>query len=162
MGINISFVIIAALSVIACSILSLVVSWKVGVIGVFVGLPPLLLSGWLRIRLETRLNNIISKAFSQSASIASETILAIRTVSSLAIESSVLKRYTDELDAAITACTRPNFHVMIWFSLTQSVEQFVLALGFWYVLTVEAGRNQAAGFMVVCPVCSEDRVLTVF
>ncbi len=129
MGINISFVIISALSIIACSILALIVAWKVAVVGVFVGLPPLVLSGWLRIRLETRLNTVIGKAFSQSASIASETILAIRTVSSLAIETTVLKRYTDELDAAIRTCTLPNFHVMLYFAFTQCVEQFVLGTG---------------------------------
>lgn len=132
MGINISFAIISAISVVACCVLSLVVAWKVGVIGVFVGLPPLLLSGWLRIKLETRLNAIISKAFLQSASLASETVLAIRTVSSLAIENSVLQRYTDELDAAIHSCTPPLFHVMLWFAFTQAIEQFVLALGFWW------------------------------
>lgn len=139
MGINISFAIISAISVVACCVLSLVVAWKVGVIGVFVGLPPLLLSGWLRIKLETRLNAIISKAFLQSASLASETVLAIRTVSSLAIENSVLQRYTDELDAAIHSCTPPLFHVMLWFAFTQAVEQFVLALGFWYASNTPLG-----------------------
>jgi ATP-binding cassette, subfamily B (MDR/TAP), member 1 len=132
MGINISFAITSAISVVACCVLSLIVAWKVGVVGMFVALPPLLLSGWLRIRLETRLNSIVSKAFLQSASLASETILAIRTVSSLAIENSVLRKYTDELDAAIRSCTPPLFHVMLWFSFTQATDQFVLALGFWY------------------------------
>lgn len=139
MGINISFAIISAISVVACCVLSLVVAWKVGVIGGFVGLPPLLLSGWLRIKLEGRLNAIISKAFLQSASLASETVLAIRTVSSLAIENSVLQRYTDELDFAIQRCTSPLFFVMLWFAFTQAIEQFVLALGFWYVCNTSFG-----------------------
>jgi ATP-binding cassette subfamily B (MDR/TAP) protein 1 len=135
MGINISFSIISIISVVACCILSLVVAWKVGVLGIFVGLPPLLLSGWLRMKLEMRLNTIINNSFSQSASLASETVLAIRTVFSLAIEEDVLQRYTKELDAAIRKCTPQLFHVMIWFSFTQAVEQFVLALGFWYFFT---------------------------
>lgn len=133
MGINISFSIISIISVIACCILSLIVAWKVAVVGIFVGLPPLLLSGWLRIKLESRLNTITNQSFSRSASLASETVLAIRTVSSLAIEEDVLQRYTKELDVAIRKCTPKLFHVMIWFSFTQAVEQFVLALGFWYV-----------------------------
>lgn len=131
MGINISFSIISIFSVIACCILSLVVAWKVGVVGIFVGLPPLLLSGWLRMKLELGLNTIVNKSFSRSASLASETVLAIRTVSSLAIEQDVLRRYTNELDDAIRNCTPQLFHVMIWFSFTQAIEQFVLALGFW-------------------------------
>ncbi|KAH6665304.1 P-loop containing nucleoside triphosphate hydrolase protein [Plectosphaerella plurivora] len=117
---------------VACCILSLVVAWKVGVVGVFAGLPPILLAGLLRLKLEARLSNIINKAFLCSASLASESVLAIRTVSSLAIEENVLKRYTDELDAAVRACTPPLFHVMIYFSFSQAVEQFVLALGFWW------------------------------
>lgn len=132
MGINISFSIISIISVVACCILSLIVAWKVGVLGISVGLPPLLLSGWLRIKLEIRLSTIINNSFSQSASLASETVLAIRTVSSLAIEEDVLQRYTKELDVAIRECTPQMFHVMVWFSLTQAIEQFVLALGFWY------------------------------
>lgn len=136
MGINMSFSIISITSVVACCILSLVVAWKVGVLGVFVGLPPLLLSGWLRIKLESRLNMIINKLLSQSASLASETVLAIRTVSSLAIEEYVLLRYTKELGDAIHKCTPQLFHVMIRFSFTQAIEQFVLALGFWYVFLI--------------------------
>ncbi|KAM5353374.1 hypothetical protein ACJ41O_000024 [Fusarium nematophilum] len=132
MGINISFVLVSAISVLACSILSLIVSWKVGLVGVFAGVPPLVLAGWARIRLETRMDGKMNTAFSQSASIASETIMAIRTVSSLAIEDKVLQRYTNELDGAIRRCTSFLFHMMVWFALTQCMEHFVLALGFWW------------------------------
>ncbi|KAF7555940.1 hypothetical protein G7Z17_g1838 [Cylindrodendrum hubeiense] len=132
MGINISFILVSAISVLACSILSLIISWKVGVVGVLVGVPPLLLAGWARIRLETKMDGYMNEAFSQSASIASENILALRTVLSLAIEDRVVKRYTDELDNAIRHCTPFLFHMMIWFSLTQCMEHFVLALGFWW------------------------------
>lgn len=132
MGMNISFAVISIISVVACSTLSLAVAWKVGVIGVFVGLPPLMFAGLLRIKLEAGLNRVINNAFLGSASLASESVLAIRTVSSLAIEESVLKRYTDELDAAVRKCTPPLFHVMTYFAFSQAIEQFILALGFWY------------------------------
>ncbi|KAH8629622.1 Leptomycin B resistance protein pmd1 [Alternaria alternata] len=149
MGINISFSVISIVSVVACCILSLATSWKVGVVGIFVGLPPLILSGWLRLKLEKRLNTIINTSFSQSASIASEAVLAIRTVSSLAIEEDFLQRYTTALDSAIHVCTPHLFHVMIWFALTQAVEQFVLALGFWWgSKLVTAGEISFYQFMV--------------
>lgn len=70
--------------------------------------------------------------FSTSASLASETVTAIRAVSSLAIEQNVLRRYTSELDQAINRSRSPLFQIMIWFSLTQSIEYLILALGFWY------------------------------
>ncbi|KAI5861122.1 P-loop containing nucleoside triphosphate hydrolase protein [Durotheca rogersii] len=132
MGFNVSLVLLASINVLACSILALVISWRVAVVGVFVGLPPMLAAGWARIRVETKMDSDMDKKFSASSSVASETVTAIRTVSSLAIEGKVLKRYTDELDTAIKKSTAPLFRMMIWFSLTQSIEYFILALGFWW------------------------------
>ncbi|KAM0280352.1 hypothetical protein ACHAQH_004065, partial [Verticillium albo-atrum] len=81
MGISISFVLVSAISVVACSILSLIVAWNLALVVVLVGLLPLVLTGWVRVRLETNMGAKISTAFSTSASIASESIMAIRTVS---------------------------------------------------------------------------------
>lgn len=132
MGFNISLVLITMVSVTASSILAIVVSWRLGLVGVFAGIPPLLVAGYARIRLETRMDDGNSKRFSRSASVASEAVTAIRTVSSLAIEHSVLERYTDELDHAVRQSMLPLFHMMFWFSFTQAIEYFILALGFWY------------------------------
>lgn len=132
MGFNISLIIFCVSNVVVCSILSIVVSWKLGLVGVFAGIPPLLGAGYVRIRIETKMDSDIHEKFSQSASVASETVTAIRTVSSLAIEEDVLRRYTHELDTAISQAKTPLFNMMIWFSFTQSVEYFILALGFWW------------------------------
>ncbi|KAE8353703.1 P-loop containing nucleoside triphosphate hydrolase protein [Aspergillus coremiiformis] len=132
MGFNIALVILSAINILASSILSLVVSWKLGVMGVLVGLPPMLLAGYTRIRLEAKMDTDMGQRFSQSASMASEAVLAIRTVSSLAMEEHILKRYTNELDQAIRKSTGRMFFMMIWFSLTQSIEYFILGLGFWW------------------------------
>lgn len=91
----------------------------------------MMLGGYARVRLETKMDDDVGKRLSASASVASETVMAIRTVSSLALESTVLRKYVDELDHAISQANGPMFHMMAWFSLTQSVEYFVLALGFW-------------------------------
>ncbi|KAF7619944.1 ATP-binding cassette multidrug transport protein [Aspergillus flavus] len=132
MGFNIALVVLAAINVLASSILSLAIAWKLGVMGVFVGLPPMVIAGYARIRLETKMDTDMGKRFSQSASMASEAVLSIRTVSSLAMEKNILKRYTNELDQAIQTSIRPLFSMMVWFSLTQSIEYFILALGFWW------------------------------
>ncbi|KAL2279659.1 hypothetical protein FJTKL_13337 [Diaporthe vaccinii] len=118
MGFNISLVLITMISVTASSILAVVVSRRLGLVGVFAGIPPLLVAGYARIRLEARMDDGNSKRFSRSASVASEAVTAIRTVSSLAIEHSVLERYTDELDHAIRQSMLPLFHMMFWFSFT--------------------------------------------
>ncbi|KAG5815052.1 hypothetical protein H9Q74_002962 [Fusarium xylarioides] len=132
MGFTIVIITMALVSVFVCGILSIAFSWKLGLVGVCAGIPPMLIGGYARIRLETKMDADMDANFSKSASLASETVTAIRTVSSLAIEKNVLQRYTHELDTAINRSRSSLFQIMIWFSLTQSVEYLILALGFWY------------------------------
>uniref|UniRef100_A0A0D2Y9I2 Leptomycin B resistance protein pmd1 n=1 Tax=Fusarium oxysporum (strain Fo5176) TaxID=660025 RepID=A0A0D2Y9I2_FUSOF len=132
MGFTIAIITMALVSVFVCGILSIAFSWKLGLVGVCAGIPPMLIGGYARIRLETKMDADMDANFSRSASLASETVTAIRTVSSLAIEQNVLRRYTSELDTAINRSRSSLFQIMIWFSLTQSIEYLILALGFWY------------------------------
>ncbi|KAI9042964.1 ABC transporter ATP-binding protein [Aspergillus affinis] len=132
MGFNVGLVVMSIVNVLASSILALAISWKLGVVGVFAGLPPMIFSGYARMRLETKMDTDIGKRFSQSASIASEAVLSIRTISSLALEGRTLVKYTDELDSAIRTTTLPLLVTMIWYALTQSIEYFILGLGFWW------------------------------
>lgn len=132
MGINVGLIFVAIFNVLGCSALAIAYSWKLGVVVVFAGMPPLLAAGWLKIRFDARLDDQLSARYSKSASIASEAVTSIRTVSSLAIEETVLRRYTDELDQAVQGSLRPLVSMMVWFALTQSIEYWFLALGFWY------------------------------
>ncbi|GKT40883.1 leptomycin B resistance protein pmd1 [Colletotrichum spaethianum] len=132
MGFNIGLILISTLNVLACSILAIATTWKLGLVVVFAGLPPLVSAGYIKVRLDAKLDASTSKRYSSSAAIASESVTAIRTVSSLAIEETVLKRYTDELDHAVWASTAPLFTMTVAFGLTQCIEYFFQALGFWY------------------------------
>ncbi|KAH8199061.1 hypothetical protein TruAng_006799 [Truncatella angustata] len=132
MSFNMGLILINIFNVVGSSILAIAVSWKLGLVGVFAGLPPMLFAGYARIRLETRMDAGNSKRFSGSAAIASESITSIRTVSSLAIEHTMLDRYSEELGHAMRQSISPLAHMMFWFSFTQSIEYFILALGFWY------------------------------
>lgn len=132
MGYNIGLVLIAALNVLACAVLALVYSWKLGLVVTCAGLTSLVGSGYLKIRLDAKLDRDTSKRYSVSASIASEAVTSIRTISSLAVEHGVLERYTRELDEAIVDLKRPLFAIMASFAFTQSAEYWFLALGFWY------------------------------
>lgn len=136
MGFNIGFILIAAFNIAACSILGIVYSWKLGLVIVLGGLPVVVGCGWLRMLFDSRLDRIIAKRLSTSSAIASESTTAIRTVSSLGIETSILDRYTSELDQAITGSLKPMLNVMGWFGLTQCSEYWFQALGFWYVYAV--------------------------
>ncbi|KAJ4326150.1 hypothetical protein N0V84_003200 [Fusarium piperis] len=132
MGINVGLVVLAGINVLISAVLALAVSWRVAVVGVFVALPPMLLAGFARVRLEAKVDAGMSKRYAASSAVASETVMAIRTVSSLAIEQSVLASYAHELDTAISTSIPGLFHMMIWFALTQSIEFFMLGLGFWW------------------------------
>lgn len=131
MGLSIAIIIISICTILACATLSITTSWKLGLVGVCAGIPPMVLAGYVRIRTETRMNDDLDSRFSNSASVAAEAINAFRTVSSLAIEETVLRKYTAELDHAVSGSRRPLFTMMVFFSFTQSVEYFVLGLGFW-------------------------------
>ncbi|KAL4789629.1 P-loop containing nucleoside triphosphate hydrolase protein [Aspergillus venezuelensis] len=132
MGFNIALILISVLNLASCSVLAIAHSWKLGLVVVFAGLPPLVGAGYLKIRLDARLDRKTSKRYSASASIASEAVTSIRTVSSLAIEPIILQRYTDELDTAVTTSIQPMMNTMICFGLTQCIEYWFQALGFWY------------------------------
>ncbi|KAL4883180.1 P-loop containing nucleoside triphosphate hydrolase protein [Aspergillus karnatakaensis] len=132
MGFNIALVIIAVLNLLSCGILAIVYSWKIGLVVVFGGLPPLVGAGLMKVKLDARLDRNTSKKYSASSSIASEAVNAIRTVSSLAIEDTVLSKYTEKLDTAVNSSIKPMAATMVCFGLTQCIEYWFQALGFWY------------------------------
>lgn len=133
MGYNVALVFIAVVQLGASGILAIAHNWNLGLVIVLAGLPPMVSSGWLKIRSDAKLDRHTSKRYSSSASIASEAIAAIRTVSSLAIERSVLDKYTLELDNAVEGSKAQLFRTMFWFALTQGIEYWFMALGFWWV-----------------------------
>jgi ATP-binding cassette subfamily B (MDR/TAP) protein 1 len=90
------------------------------------------MSGYLRIRLETRIEGINSERFADSASLASEAVTAIRTVASLTMERPVLNQYSDMLDSIVRRSIKSLLWTMFWFALSQSLDFLVEALGFWY------------------------------
>lgn len=152
MGFNVALILVATVGVLSCSVLALAYAWKLGLVIILAGLPPMLLSGYARIRMEGAMDHKISKMFSGSASIASEAVTAIRTVSSLAIETSVLERYTKELDRANATSTKPVLLIMLPFAFTQTVEYSFLALGFWYVCRIRSicSKWLVLGLMTGC------------
>ncbi|KAL4949079.1 P-loop containing nucleoside triphosphate hydrolase protein [Aspergillus filifer] len=132
MGFNIALILVAVLNLLSCGILAIAYSWKLGLVVVFGGLPPLVGAGLAKIKLDARLDRNTSNKYSASSTIASEAVNAIRTVSSLAIEETVLKRYTAELDTAIAQSIMPMASTMVCFGLTQCIEYWFQALGFWW------------------------------
>ncbi|KAL8387003.1 hypothetical protein RB595_010231 [Gaeumannomyces hyphopodioides] len=141
MSFNIAFIVIAALNIASCSVLGIVFSWKLGLVIVLAGLPVVIGCGYLKMRFDARLDRNISARLSTSSAIASESVTAIRTVSSLAIERKVLATYTEELDQAVGDSRRPLMITMTWFALSQATEYWFMGLGFWWGSQLVANRE---------------------
>ncbi|KAI9843008.1 MAG: hypothetical protein M1838_002894 [Thelocarpon superellum] len=139
-SINVLLILIVLVNVVSSSVLALAFGWKLGLVVVFGGLPPLLLSGYVRIRLEQRLEEEISNQFFESAGLATEAVAAIKTVSSLCLESAFLAEYSELLGGIVGKSINTTLFTMLWFALAQSLEFLLMALGFWY-----GGRLIASG-----------------
>ena len=129
---NILLIFIVLVNIVSSSVLAIAYGWKLGLVIVFGGLPPIVISGYLRIRLETRIEDINSERFADSASLASEAVTAIRTVASLTMERPILERYSDMLESIVQRSIKSLLWTMFWFALSQSLDFLVEALGFWY------------------------------
>jgi len=132
---NIALIIIVVINLISSCILSIIVGWKLGLVLVLGALPPLVFSGYLRIRLEFKLDDDTSARFADSTSIASEAVLAIRTVASLALERQIIERYEGSLRHIARTSVKSLVWTMFWYSLSQSISFLAMGLGFWYVFS---------------------------
>lgn len=131
-GFNVALIMIILVNIVASSALAIAVGWKLGLTIALTALPVMVVFGYLRIRLQSQLEEQVSDRFSSSAAIASEAVAAIRTVASLALEKNVLHRYEAHLDDIRKHSIASFFRTMILFSISQSINFLAMALGFWY------------------------------
>lgn len=147
---NILLIFIITISIVSSSILALAYGWKLGLVVVFGGLPPLLFAGYARIRLETTFEATMSEQFSESAGLASEAVLAIKTVASLNLESSILQRYSHLLGGIVQKSVRSLSWTLLLHAVSQSLEFLIMALGFWYgSQLVSKGEYTVTQFYVI-------------
>ncbi|KIX08675.1 uncharacterized protein Z518_03332 [Rhinocladiella mackenziei CBS 650.93] len=132
LGINSALTLVNLVTVIAVSILGIAYGWKLGLVCTFGALPPLLLGGYFRIRLEAKLEEDTAMRFSNSATTAAEAASAIRTVSSLTLENTMLQIYREKLDVVAQKSVRALISTMLWYALTQSINFLAMGLSFWY------------------------------
>ena len=129
---NILLLFIVVINVVSCSILAIVYGWKLGLVVVFGGFPPLLAAGFARIRLDQKLERQTGERFAESAGLATEAVTSIRTVAALTLEKQILDEYADNLDGIVKRSVGALIWTMFWFALSQSLEFLIMALGFWY------------------------------
>ena len=131
LGFNAGIILNCVVTVISCAILGIAYGWKLGLVCTFAALPPMLLSGYARIRLEYKLDDDTVQRFASSAAVATEAVAAIRTVASLTLERTVLRQYEARLSIVASMSAKALLWTMFWYSITQSVNFLAMALGFW-------------------------------
>lgn len=129
---NIALILTILVNLFSSCILAIAYGWKLGLVLTFGALPPLVASGYARMLLELKLDNDTASRFANSAGIASEAIMAIRTVASLVLEREILAKYEDSLRYIAKSSARSIVGTMFWYSLSQSISFLAMALGFWY------------------------------
>lgn len=98
---NVGLIVNVSGNVFASSILAIAYGWKLGLTLVFGGLTVIVGSGYVRIRLDQKLEASRDEQFTDSAGLAAEAVSAIRTVNLLTLEMDVVRRYSQMLDAIV-------------------------------------------------------------
>ncbi|EGO53219.1 hypothetical protein NEUTE1DRAFT_92339 [Neurospora tetrasperma FGSC 2508] len=124
LSMNMGVIAIVVVNLLSSCILAVVIGWKLGLTLVFGALPPLVFSGYLRIRLEIKLDDDTSDRFADSTGIASEAIMAIRTISSLAMERQILDRYENNLRSIAATSVKSLTWTMVWFKPAHIVVRY--------------------------------------
>jgi ATP-binding cassette, subfamily B (MDR/TAP), member 1 len=133
LGLNSSVILNNIVTVIACAILGIAYGWKLGLACSLGALPPILVAGYARVRLDTKLDNDTAQRFASSAALATEAVGSIKTVASLTLEAKVVEQYHEKLSTIASQSIKTLISTMLWYSLTQSINFLAMALGFWYV-----------------------------
>ena len=164
-SLNIGLILIVVVGMLSSIILALAVAWKLALVAIFGCIPPLFLAGFMRMRLEMTSQDRARKPYQESARFVSEAVGAIRTVSSLGLESKILTSYADRLHTSVRTSYKRTAYTNILFALSESLDLAANGLAFWYgskllsegyysaerfflVLTAVLFAGQTAGFML--------------
>lgn len=131
LSMNLSLLLINVVNLVSSSILAIAYGWKLGLVLALGALPVLVAMGYMRIRLEFKFEDDTAGRFAQSSGLASEAVMAIRTVSSLALEGALIERYRASLQGIATGAIRSLGWKMMFYSLSQSISFLAMGLGFW-------------------------------
>jgi ATP-binding cassette subfamily B (MDR/TAP) protein 1 len=132
LGMNLSLVYTALLSLVGCIIIAFVFGWKLTLVVVFVAMPIILVAGFYRVRYEIQFESMNQAVFAESSKFAAESIGAFRTVSSLTLEDMICRRYEILLQGHVTAAFHKSKYTSLVFAASDSVQLLTMALAFWY------------------------------
>ncbi|KAF7933277.1 hypothetical protein EAE99_003162 [Botrytis elliptica] len=123
---------VALVNLTSCSILALVVSWRLALVGLFGSVPVILLAGYLRVRSASAKSKTLSGPLLDSAQYASEVIGAVRTVAALTMEDEVCLQLDKRMRESLPVFYRNILVTMPLFAFSESGAFLGMALIFWY------------------------------
>jgi ATP-binding cassette subfamily B (MDR/TAP) protein 1 len=139
-GLNLGLALSGMFNVVGCIIISLIFSWKLGLVALCVTMPIMLSSGFWKYRHEVQFDKMNSSVFAESSQFATEAIGAIRTVSALTMENTITERYSKLLDDHVQAAHTKALWTCALYGFVDSAGLGCQALIFWY-----GGRLLASG-----------------
>ena len=147
---NLGLLLNVTVNIISSSVLGIAFGWKLGLVIVFGGLSLLIVAGYVRIRLDQKLEASTGEQFASSAGLATEAVTSIRTISSLTLEGPVLHEYNEVLGNIVAQVIPGLVLTLLPYALSQSIEFLIMALGFWYGSRLIAdGEYSVTQFFVI-------------
>ncbi|PKS12383.1 hypothetical protein jhhlp_000587 [Lomentospora prolificans] len=149
LSMNLGLILVHVVNMRSSCVLAIAFGWKLGRTLFFGAIQLLILGGYLKGRLEFRLDKRHVR-FASSSGIASKATRAIPTVAYLTLEADVIGRYQDALTGIEKKSLGGLESIMFWYALSQAVSFLAMALGSWYGgHLISRGEYTARQFYVV-------------
>ncbi|KAH8671517.1 ABC transporter [Xylariales sp. PMI_506] len=132
LGTNMTFFLMSLFNLIGCISISLFFGWKLTLVALCSSMPIVILAMLYRVRYEMQFDAMSNAVFAESARFASESITAIRTVSSLTMENEICLRYETLLVDHVGRASRKAWSSVFLFSFCDSVSLLSMAFVLWY------------------------------
>lgn len=147
---NLGLILNVLVNIVSSSVLGIAFGWKLGLVIVFGGLSFLIAAGYIRIRLDQKLEASTGEQFASSAGLATEAVTSIRTISSLTLEALILREYNEALGNIVAKVIPGLVVTLIPYALSQSIDFLIMGLGFWYgSRLIASGEYTTTQFFVI-------------
>ena len=117
---TIGFVLLVIVNVSSSCVLSIVISWKLGLVAMFGVFPLIMLAGFLQAKSNVKSTDANTRKYDEVIRYASEAVACMRTVSSLAMESEVCDEFEQKMRAPMSKEFHDIIFTMFLFALAQS------------------------------------------
>jgi ATP-binding cassette, subfamily B (MDR/TAP), member 1 len=141
LGLEGAFSLISIFNLAGSISISFAFGWKLTLVVLFSAMPVILVASFFRMQWEVKFEDENAKVFAGSSRFATEAIGAFRTVSSLTMEDTIVKKYDELLHDQIRSQARTASYATLIFAFVDSADLACMALAFWYGGQLLASRE---------------------